>query len=51
MGALAGCDFHGDTFKLHTALDCLNTNLTAVIDSLAPLNEAEKESNAGSLSG
>ena len=40
MGALAGCDwsdFHGDTFELHTALDCLNTNLTAVIDSLAPL--------------
>ena len=40
MGALAECDwsdFHGDTFELHTALDCLNTNLTAVIDSLAPL--------------
>ena len=40
MGALAECDwsdFHGDTFELHTALDCLNTNLTTVIDSLAPL--------------
>ena len=40
MGALAVCDwsvFHGDTFELHTALDCLNNNFTAVIDSLAPL--------------
>ena len=40
MGALAGCDwsdFHGGTFELHTALECLNSILTAVIDSLAPL--------------
>ena len=40
MGALAErdwSDFHGDTFELHTALDWLNTNMTTVIDSLAPL--------------
>ena len=40
MGALAECDwsdFYGDTFDLHTTLDCLNTNLTTVIDFLAPL--------------
>ena len=40
MGALVECDcsdLHCDTFELHTALDCLNTNLTTVIDSLAPL--------------
>ena len=40
MSALAECDwsdFHGDTFELHTALDCLSTKLTTVIDSLAPL--------------
>ena len=40
MDALAEYDWsdlHGDTFELHTALDCLNTNLTTVIDSLVPL--------------
>ena len=40
MGALAECNwsvFQGDAFDLHTALECLNTNLTTVIDSLAPL--------------
>ena len=26
-------DFYGDTFELHTSLECLNTNLTTVIYS------------------
>ena len=40
MGALAECDwsvFQDGAFDLHTALACLNTNITTVIDSLATL--------------
>ena len=40
MNALAGShwsDFYSDTFELYIALVFLNTNLTTVIDSLAPL--------------
>ena len=40
MGTLEECDwsvFQDAAFDLHTALECLNTNLTTVIDSLAPL--------------
>ena len=40
MGAFAErywSDFRSDTFELYTALDCVNTNSTIVIESLAPL--------------
>ena len=42
MGALAECKwsgFHRDSFELHTFLEYLSTNLTTVIDSLAPLQD------------
>ena len=40
MTALAECNwsnFHASELKLETALDCLNANLTTVLDNLAPL--------------